>query len=191
MQFLTDFGDSAVLMPVCATIFIWLSARRHSFGSALWWAASIVLCTGAMALLKMFFFACPADGGLESPSGHTAFSLLTYGGIAVIVGGELGATWMRIALLVVAVLFAAAIAESRVVLQMHSPIETVVGFAVGGVSLALFGFGYRRTRSSARSIALFVGAIAIVTLICHGTEFSPEDYLHRVSEWLNMRSVCA
>ena len=138
----------------------------------------------------MFFFACPPGGNLESPSGHTAFSLLTYGGIAVIIGAELGVKWLRIGLLLVAILLGLAIAESRIVLHMHRPVETVVGVAVGGITLALFALGYRRSRHSARSVGVFVAAIVIVALICHGAEFTAEDYLHQLSEWLNIRSVC-
>jgi hypothetical protein len=53
---LTDFGDAAVLMPLAAAMLVWLL-----FGdprSVAWWAASVGLCVGLTAILKIFFYAC-------------------------------------------------------------------------------------------------------------------------------------
>lgn len=75
MKFITDFGDSAVLLPLSFAILVWLSFAR-SIRTGIWWGAALIICGVGLGILKMLFFACPPDGDLESPSGHTALSAL-------------------------------------------------------------------------------------------------------------------
>ena len=58
MRFLTDFGDSAVLLPLTAVVLIWLLATR-SIGAAVWWVGVLIVFSATIGGLKMIFFACP------------------------------------------------------------------------------------------------------------------------------------
>jgi hypothetical protein len=48
------------------------------------WTISVGFCVGLTALLKIFFYGCPPASDIRSPSGHTAFSVLVYGAIALV-----------------------------------------------------------------------------------------------------------
>src|SRR5260370_14933499 len=80
---LTDFGDLAVLLPLAVVMLLWLLAMR-SLSEAAWWPAAVALCTGGTALLKIYFFACPIDREVLSPSRHTSFSTFLSGALALL-----------------------------------------------------------------------------------------------------------
>lgn len=67
----TDFGDTAVLMPLAALMLLWL--LLGNLRSAAWWGASVGFCVGLTALLKIFFIGCPPaydlriEGGAQYP----------------------------------------------------------------------------------------------------------------------------
>lgn len=83
MSFLTNFGDLAVLLPLAIVILLWLVTLRPR-RCAVWWAVAVGLCTGLTALLKIYFYVCPPSPELQSPSGHTSFSALVYGTLALV-----------------------------------------------------------------------------------------------------------
>ncbi len=188
MIFLTDFGDSAVLVPLSVVVFVWLLTTR-SRGPALWWLAGFGVLSVAIAASKVLLFACPVIPDVRSPSGHTGFSLYAYGGLAVIVAAEVSRTWQRVAIILVAALIAAGIGFSRVVLHMHSAAEAVTGFAVGAAALAIFGFGYLRRSQRGRTLApLLVGA-ALILAAFHGGRLNPEYSLRALSLSLHLRAM--
>src|SRR5277367_6456310 len=119
MKFLTDFGDSAVLLPLSAVVLIWLLATR-SVGAAIWWVGVLVVFGAVIGGLKMLFFACPPAVDVRSPSGHTGFSMLVYGGIAAIIAIQCRSVIARIAIMLAATALVIGIAICRVTLRMHS-----------------------------------------------------------------------
>jgi membrane-associated phospholipid phosphatase len=189
MKFLTDFGDSAVLLPLSLAILIWLSFAR-SIRTGVWWGAALIICGAGIGLLKMLFFACPPDGDLESPSGHTALSALVYGGLAAILASDMRSKWLRRAIGAIAFLFILAIACSRLALQMHTLPEVVTGLAIGAAVLALFVFHYRRTPHKHGRVLPLLLAASITVAILHGHRLTPESRLHSFSLLLNLRAFC-
>jgi len=188
MKFLTDFGDSAVLLPLSIAIFVWLLATR-SMRSAIWWGAALAVCGVGIGILKILFFACPPAPDLGSPSGHTALSLLAYGALGVIVAGEARSRWLRWTVHVSAFLFVLTIAVSRVEVHAHSPSEVVVGFLVGGMALAVFATAYLRVPSrSGRVVPLLVATVMTIALF-HGLQLTPEGPLHEFALILNIRTL--
>ena len=188
MKFLTDFGDSAVLLPLSALILIWLLAARP-FVAALWWGFSLAFLAIVMGALKILFFACPPVAELSSPSGHTGFSLIVYGGLAIIVAALGRSFWQRAAVIGLAILLVLGIARSRVALEMHTPLETVVGFIVGAMALAIFGFGYFRAATGKRQVLLLMIGVAVTVAVFHGSQLNPEPGLHSLSGWLGLRRL--
>ena len=77
------------------------------------------------------------------------------------------------------------IAISRVALHMHSRTETLIGFVIGTVAVAVFIFGYRRTTPSRRLLAPLLFAVVLTAAIFHGTRLNAETNLHTLGGWLD------
>ena len=190
MQFLTDFGDTAVLLPLSIVVLAWL-LTVPSRGPAIWWVAALGIFGGVVGALKAVFFACPPAPDIISPSGHTGFSLLVYGGVAVIVAGKRRSIWVRAAAIALAVGLAAGIGLSRVALGMHTMPEIVIGYAIGAVALLIFGMAYLRSKGSGRTIAPLLAGAALVLAAFHGGQINEEDNLHALGTWLDLRgAIC-
>ncbi|HXO02670.1 MAG TPA: hypothetical protein VN900_11475, partial [Stellaceae bacterium] len=90
-NFVTDFGDSAVTVPLALlTLIFMISAgqRRLAFG----WVLAIGGCAIAIGALKLVFGACGpwlTTAAIVSPSGHTAMSTAVYGSLALLVAARL------------------------------------------------------------------------------------------------------
>src|SRR5438067_2196816 len=90
-NFVTDFGDTAVTVPLAALMGCFLLAARQPRLAA-GWALAIVGCAGAIGGLKLVLAACGYSLGVPgqaSPSGHTAMSVAVYGGYAAVIGASL------------------------------------------------------------------------------------------------------
>lgn len=188
MKFLTDFGDSAVLLPLSAVVLIWLLATR-SVGAAIWWVAVLAVFGAVIGGLKMLFFACPPAVDVRSPSGHTGFSMLVYGGIAVIIAAERRSFWSQAGIMLATIALVVGIAISRVTLHMHSRTETLIGFLIGAAAVAVFVFGYRRTTTNGRLMAPLLFAVVLTAAIFHGTRLNAETNLHTLGGWLDLQQL--
>lgn len=93
---LAECGDAAVLLPLAATIFLWLLLSGTT-RAAVSWIFSVLVCVAVTAASKIFFWGYPPISDLHSPSGHTGLSVLVYGTTALITAVEGGAWRPRIA----------------------------------------------------------------------------------------------
>src|SRR5579859_2767449 len=118
---LTDFGDTAVLLPLSLVFFIWLLATRRA-GTALIWLLIVFACNFAISALKLYFLSCPVGDMLRSPSGHTGFAILVYGSITLALAKAVRRRWLRGFITVLGAGLVVAIAVSRLILGDHSPI---------------------------------------------------------------------
>jgi membrane-associated phospholipid phosphatase len=184
MEVITDFGDSAVLLPGSAVVFVvlWLlQARRRAFA----WAVAIGFCCGAMIVLKVGLQPCsrPLFGSdLDSPSGHAAFAAAFYGSLALLAIDRMQSAAGRIAVLSLAALWIGAIAVSRVVIGAHSPLEVAIGLAVGLLSMALFAAS--RGRAAVPRLAMpLIGLLLLGgALALHGDRADSEDLIHHLAD---------
>ncbi len=178
-NFLTDFGDTAVTLPLAAmTLALLLAggARR----AALAWVLAVGLCGLSMALLKLAFGSCGAGLNVRpfSPSGHSALSVMVYGGMALLFSTT--AMPRRLIFRLLAMLFAAGIALSRIMVSAHTPVEVVVGLLIGLGALVVLAQGLRRevlvlAWPASRVVAL---TVLLVTLM-HGFRWPIESNLLR------------
>ena len=92
MNFVTDFADQAVLLPLLVAGAVLLGLQRH-WRLALAWVAALCGVSALVLALKIACYACGwmwpvLDAGaadVRSPSGHVAASSVLYGSLAVLV----------------------------------------------------------------------------------------------------------
>ena len=189
MTFLTDFGDLAVLLPLGGAILLWLLMVRSRHAAA-WWLLALVLCIGAIGLLKMYFFACPTFIPVRSPSGHTGLAVLIYGAIAGFVALN-ASGWVRAAALGAGVTLITGIALSRLALGAHNTVEVLIGCAIGAAALGLFARGgaanFRQPSMPTRRLLL---AVVVIVAVMHGHELRAEAMLQAVGLYLKGNPLC-
>jgi membrane-associated phospholipid phosphatase len=186
-SFVTDFGDTAVTVPLALLMASALAAARH-FRMALGWCVAILACAGSIAGLKLALAVCGHQSGasaLASPSGHTALSTAVYGGFAVVFGAQLERP-ARHALLAAAAALMLGIAASRAVLQYHTVTEVAVGLAVGSLALAGIVALTSRYRPARLPILPLAATALAVALIFHGARWPAEHAVRRLGFWLEV-----
>lgn len=185
-DFITDFGDSAVTLPLALLILTVLAmAREHRLARD--WALTIAGCGAAIVALKLVFGACGSRAGFPgilSPSGHTAISTAVYGGLAVLVGAALP-RGRRLPLHLAAAFLIGGIAVSRLVLHRHDAAEIVAGLAVGIAAVALFAATLRSQKPVLPLAWLALAGLASVALM-HGTRWMVEPALHDAAGFLRL-----
>ncbi len=179
MDYLTDFADQAVLLPLAFVVAACLGISGWWRGAAAWLVGVGATLT-LMLLLKLAFIACGPGDVLRSPSGHTAAAAVVCGGLIVVLAGR--PRWA----LPASVLAALLIGGSRLALGVHTPLEVLVGGMAGiiGATLTALLAGpmpeFRRNR-----IAM---AALVVVVLLHGTRMPAEahirDFAHRVALYL-------
>lgn len=184
MILLTDFGDLAVLLPLAGVMLLWLLVQRQRKG-LLAWAVAVGLCTGVTAVLKIYFSVCALSPALQSPSGHTSFSMLVYGGIALVIAAE-RTGWQRFVVLGGSIGLIGGIAGSRIILGAHSPLEVVLGIVIGSIAVAVFAWGYLSHKPTGRSIRPLMLALVLVIVLLHGHELHAEEMLHAIGRYLHV-----
>ena len=184
LSFVSDFGDTAVTLPLAAilALYLWRAQSAAPSASAL---RSLALCLWAIALLKMTFIACRPHwaNGLVSPSGHAAVSLTVYGMAATVLAAS-ASGWWRLSLIAVAAALITAIAISRVLLDVHTAAEVLVGLLVGGAALGVFAARYCRTEPPdlGRRRAILLALVLIVPLaVLHGERLPAERWVRQTA----------
>ena len=168
MNFLTDFADQAVVLPLVGMVGLILGVQGWRAGALAWFAA-VVATFGTMLVLKLVLFACGSAVGdlvLRSPSGHTAAAALVAGGLGWLLIRRATATF------IVAMVAAAMIGASRILLGAHSLPEVLAGAAIGlgGVALLIRLAGVPPVL---RLIPLAIAGLVVVVLF-HGVRLPAE-----------------
>jgi membrane-associated phospholipid phosphatase len=166
---LTDFADQAVILPLVLAVAVALAVQGWRRGASVWLAvvASVFFAT---VVGKIMFLACsPLFGPIDvhSPSGHVAAATVVTGGLAAML------TRRRASILPAAVLAAAVIGVSRLVLGMHTLPEVIIGAMIGlAGAVALLRFaGPPPPRLRAVPLALVV---VVVGAVFHGWHLPAE-----------------
>lgn len=184
MHTLTDFGDTAVVLPLSVVISLWL-LRHHSHRVLVPWIIALGLCIAVTALLKTYLYACPIASDLVSPSGHTSLSTLTYGAMTLVIAAE-ERRILQTSVLGFGTGFIFSIAGSRVWLNAHSALEVGIGILIGIVTLALFAQYYLRWRNEGTPLLMLVLPAVVVITVFLGQEVRIELVLHAISHHLRL-----
>jgi membrane-associated phospholipid phosphatase len=173
LNFLTDFADQAVVLPLAAVVCVLLAAFGWRRG-AVAWALSVGGVLAVMLVFKLVVFACGWRvpwTGLSSPSGHTAASAVVYGGLLSLAAAPsvAGTVFAAMAGGLVALLFGL----TRLALHVHTVADVVCGAAVGvaGAVLMRRFAGAPPRRPFWRRLVL---AICTVALLFHGRRLEAE-----------------
>jgi membrane-associated phospholipid phosphatase len=182
VNYLTDFADLAVILPLVSAVAIALAMQGWRRGAAIW--LIVVAGTfGTMLALKLIFLSCspvfdPLD--VHSPSGHVAAATVVTGGLAAML------TRRRGSILPAAVLAALVIGVSRLVLGVHTLPEVIVGALIGLVGAAVL---LRFTGPPPRlRIAPLIAVIVVVAVLFHGLHMPAEAAIrhtaYRVTQFI-------
>ena len=189
MQFLTDFADQAVMLPLAAVIGLALALSGWWRGCAAW-AVAVVGVLGTVAVLKYLFFACFSvlgASGIHSPSGHTAAScMIMGGGLVLFLRGRLPLAVLVAIPAGIAVLFGV----SRLAVHAHSVPEVFVGGAVGLAGVAAL-IAIAGPRPPIRGWPAALGAVAVLIGL-HGLRLHAEAAVHGLGlfTWLPLPADC-
>jgi membrane-associated phospholipid phosphatase len=173
VNFVTDFADQAVLLPLALVVALCLGISGWWRGAAAWLVGVGATLT-LMLVLKLAFIACGPDQILRSPSGHTAGAAVVFGGIMVVLGAP--RRWAVPA----AGLAALVIGGSRLVLDVHTPLEVMVGAAAGVGGAALIASMAGATPKFSRNRTAIAALIVIV--IFHGMRMPAEAHIRGFAE---------
>ncbi len=190
MQFLTDFADQAMILPLLAIACCTLAAAGWRRGA--WAVAGASAATLAAVLLgKAVFVACPPtlleSWRLHSPSGHTASAALAFGGLSALSAPSRGRGWIAVAVAAVAaVLFG----FSRLSLGVHTLADVLAGSAIGvaGAGGMALTAGPHPVRFSSKPL-LLAGTL-IAALLFHGWHLPAESRIDAMAHQLWPFSLC-
>lgn len=173
----TDAGDSGLLIPVIGVLAI-LMGIYHSPRLAFLLVRTMVLAGALIALAKLVFLSCGARWNLDliSPSGHTCLSVVTYGMIATLLGSGRSAP-VRVLLACLAGVVIGAIAVTRLILQVHTVAEVLVGLGVGLLAYLSFLLPFARMEPLRIDLRVFGVALAATFLLALGIRLPAESML--------------
>jgi membrane-associated phospholipid phosphatase len=192
-RFVSDFGDTAVTVPLAILVigFLVIAGQPRL---AVRWALVIIGCAGALGALKLASVVCSyplAGSGLRSPSGHVAMSIAVYGGMVAVIAPTLDRA-ARAALIAAITILTIGIALSRIIIGYHTPLEVASGLVVGIAALLAVIAVAARYRAEPLPIRwLIAGALVLLTLFYH-TYWPAEQAIHRLASWLDiLRPFCS
>ena len=177
IQWLTDFGDQAVVLPIACSVTLFLAASQWWRGAGIWMLA-VGGVLGTMLTLKLLFGACgwEVSTALNSPSGHTASTAALYGGLGSILIQRLGVAGTGLIALVIAVLFG----MTRVMLGDHTVPEAVVGGTVGVIGAVTLRSLMGHPPTGLKRSGLVV-LVLVVAWVAHGRHLPVEQQIHTLS----------
>ncbi len=192
MQVISSFGDTAILAPLSLIVAaaLW---RFQSRLAASWFIGTLTLCAAVMAILKVAFVTCSHAWGTDivSPSGHASLSAMFYGSLALVIARQVR-PWQQPLIAICSCGLIAAVAVSRVVLGVHSPVEVVMGLSVGIAACALFAVQYLRRPAPPLSLALLFALSVAAIFLLHDTHVHTERVVWRIAPWLRQwTGLCA
>jgi membrane-associated phospholipid phosphatase len=192
MVALSSLADAALLLPAAIVLLLYFAVAGH-FAAARVWGVALVACGLITLASKLLLHACgPSLTGYAvlSPSGHASLATVFYGGLAILVAQGRPA-WQRAALALATAMLLLLVGVSRVRTGAHTPLEVVLGLAIGCACVALFWLLHRlQGRPALSPLPLAIGFLVALALL-GGRHLSAEPYIRGVAARLSaMLDVC-
>lgn len=185
-HFITNFGDSAVMLPAALTIGVWLIAGG-AWRATLIWLAAFGLGAALVIGTKVAFMGWGvgiASLNFTGVSGHTM--LATSVTLTAVYLLSLGLPQAyRLGLMAAALLVPLTVGISRLVLNAHSPSEVLSGLLIGGLVAASFVLATRREPAPRLPPGVMVIALAVVCGLMHGHEAGAQGMIEHLSLYLS------
>ena len=189
IEFVTDFADQAVVLPVAISVAVALYISGWRQGAMVWGAVTVATLA-LMLVLKLGFGACGhllLDGRIQSPSGHTASAGLIYGSLLGLLVERIFRQRTFSILVVLGVV--AIVGVTRVLLGAHSTAEACLGASIG-VCAALLIIKYMGEPTKRGKLALaLLPALGLIFLL-HGLHLPAEAAVHSVRYEFWPLSLC-
>ncbi len=171
-DFVTDFADQAVLLPLTLAMgpmLVYAGWPRGAFAGVI----AIPATLGVILLLKLTLATCGyfLPGALHSPSGHTAAAGAVYGSLLAILASHLSGRsgWALPCALGVALV----IGMSRLILGVHTLQDVVIGGLVGILGALGFARLAGQPPAGLRLRPIVMIALLIIILL-HGARLPAE-----------------
>lgn len=168
MVALTFLGEGPVLTISGLFILIWFLWKRK-YHEALHWVAAILVGLIVPNVLKRLI-SSPRPTGLlggpvssSFPSGHTFFSVVFYGFLAVLIASHLKTPYKKYPYYV-ATLLIILVGLSRLYLGIHWFTDVLGSMALGGACLSLIALSYRRKITPMKSTSLILVPVTVLII---------------------------
>jgi membrane-associated phospholipid phosphatase len=184
-DFITDFGDTAVTVPLIALVLVFLAITRQ-WRPAIGWALAILGCGASIGAIKALLIGCgyrTSVAGVVSPSGHAAMSTAVYGSLVVIIAAGMPLRY-RVPLFFAVALLILAIAVSRTILGAHTPTEVIVGAMIGVAAIVAFRFLAAPLPADLPVRWLGAASLLLIALL-HGGRWPTERAVHGTAGYLH------
>ncbi|PZQ70186.1 MAG: hypothetical protein DI563_18780 [Variovorax paradoxus] len=162
----TWLGDSGLLLPAAAFVFLWLASSRRTWYSAGLWALCFGACGAIVTLSKLAFMGWglgDAQYDFTGFSGHTALSSCFWP-VALWLLASRGGHRLRVAAACAGWVLGTAIGVSRLAIHAHSVSEVVSGCLLGVAASGLF-LKLQHSRPHPRLPAWWVAASLLVPMV--------------------------
>ncbi len=189
-SFITDFGDSAVTVPIALAIAVWLVASHTRLGALAW-----ISLFGAGAFFTFCTKVAYAGWDIGVPeidftgvSGHA----FTSTSVLVVAGYFLGCSFAKPADIfggLLGYIAGITVGVSRVILGDHSPSEVILGCALGGLSAVAAIWVIRPRLRVVAAPLVFASTIVLLAFTLHGHKAPSEPLEIRVALFLSGRST--
>ena len=185
----TNLGDLAVMLPLAATIAVWLAAQKQ-FSSSLRWLLAFGSAGLLVAISKIAFIGWgigSSDFDFTGISGHTMLATATLPVLLYL----LSRAWLpRHSTLALAIgwLGGAAIGYSRLEVHAHSLSEVVLGFACGLLASLYYVRQDRDNHTRMAGVVLVLLCTACINLQ-FGIKAPGQDVITRVALHLSQHQT--
>lgn len=188
LKFLADFGDSAVLIALVFSAAFYLLWCRHN-NEALAIVTALLGSAAVISVLKLIMISCGSGHfDIRSPSGHSALSIAVYGTFGLLFFRYFE-KWYRYLVSVALFALGATIAVSRVIMNLHSMGEMILGSIVGILTLLASWFFFLHKKEAFAvsekprpfNIYIVIAILIVVAGLVHGTRLPSEDFIQKLA----------
>jgi len=183
---ITDFGDSAVMLPAAVAIALWLAAGG-AWRASLAWLGTFGSGAALVVATKLAFIGWGIGSAwlnFTGISGHTTLATaVTLTAIHLLTRGL--PTPLRLGLMAAGLVGALAIALSRLALEAHSLSEVAAGLALGSLIAGGFVATSRRLPAPRLTPGVMVAALAAVVVLMHGHEAASQNLITHLALYLS------
>ena len=178
MEFVSDFADQAVMLPLALVVLTGLGVSG-CYRAAVAWSVAVFGTFGLILLLKagsLYLMAVFGSDYRFSPSGHVAAASVVYGGLAVLL---LWDAVPRVCIAAATVAAALVIGYSRISLGAHTLAEVLTGAGIGFGGLGIFTVSIGPRPRVAQWPLPVVASVTI--LVLHGFHLPAEEAIRLAS----------